>query len=724
MTDVTFSRRIENLSSVLDDISSSPVLAKERAAAYRRFAGIAGLEIPEESETTEAVHETWEDLDNEGTIDVFAFRADMIQRGYDSHWADATFKAFDIKKDGEINKCEYFLGVLMATESDKLAAFNDKKWNDFRCKMLFSFYCNASGVMGAADFARCVKDLTSINRQVEKIINEVGAVDSSWMCNRDEFIELVSSGNIDVFSHENISRMHKPPKKPTHRVTLDDRLITTDNCSPNLDTHVSTTIPLEGKAPGLVVHADLLPTYHWPQTILYDRNNAAYKIASFVMQQVIGLVYLQLPAEKMDEPHDLWIQKRVVLSTLLGTTERERQFQYVQQLCEAAKKIFTAQPTVVNVDAPCKVFGDIHGQFRDMLLLFSRYGFPSHRGGDIELSSYVFNGDWVDRGPHQLETVLFLFSIKILYPTRVYLVRGNHEFKQQNKNMSRCGAVGFDKACWSAFKGMLGNVAYRHVHKAFDMLPLVAVVDNSIAVMHGGLGDGSWTLDDIRALKRPISSELSSEIVFNVVWSDPIPELPMDARKGAHTSERDNFRGLIKRFAMDITEKWCARENLSLIIRSHEYNPSGFLVMHGGRLITVFSARNYMDTQLNDSALLLLAYDDTHSLRVKIKTLSKKSTPNSSQPISAQFGTVGSGTSLLDAIQIQPLSDIERENSFDSIISKVESDTSDADLKLPESGVDSANDQVESDQDKKKNSTFVKSLRRSVKDFKIFGNKK
>lgn len=55
----------------------------------------------------------------------------------------------------------------------------------------------------------------------------------------------------------------------------------------------------------------------------------------------------------------------------------------------------------------------------------------------------------------------------------------------------------------------------------------------------------SWTLDDIRALKRPISSELSSEIVFNVVWSDPIPELPMDARKGAHTSERDNFRGTV-----------------------------------------------------------------------------------------------------------------------------------------------------------------------------------
>jgi hypothetical protein len=52
-----------------------------------------------------------------------------------------------------------------------------------------------------------------------------------------------------------------------------------------------------------------------------------------------------------------------------------------------------------------------------------------------------------------------------------------------------------------------------------------------------------WTLDDVRAIERPLTSELENEMVFNMVWSDPIPELPMDPRKGAHTSERDNFKG-------------------------------------------------------------------------------------------------------------------------------------------------------------------------------------
>ena len=60
---------------------------------------------------------------------------------------------------------------------------------------------------------------------------------------------------------------------------------------------------------------------------------------------------------------------------------------------------------MVRVCAPAKVFGDLHGQLRDLLLLFAHHGFPSHRGGDVEAVAYVFNGDFVDRGAHQLEVL-------------------------------------------------------------------------------------------------------------------------------------------------------------------------------------------------------------------------------------------------------------------------------------------------------------------------------
>ena len=71
---------------------------------------------------------------------------------------------------------------------------------------------------------------------------------------------------------------------------------------------------------------------------------------------------------------------------------------------------------VIVVVAPpgSKVFGDTHGQLRDLLALFAAFGFPSHRdGGDVESVSYVFNGDFVDRGAHQLEVVTLLFALKV-----------------------------------------------------------------------------------------------------------------------------------------------------------------------------------------------------------------------------------------------------------------------------------------------------------------------
>ena len=52
--------------------------------------------------------------------------------------------------------------------------------------------------------------------------------------------------------------------------------------------------------------------------------------------------------------------------------------------------ILQMEPTVVKAVAPAKIFGDVHGQLRDLLLLFDKYGFPSHHGGDIETTTYLY----------------------------------------------------------------------------------------------------------------------------------------------------------------------------------------------------------------------------------------------------------------------------------------------------------------------------------------------
>jgi protein phosphatase len=86
------------------------------------------------------------------------------------------------------------------------------------------------------------------------------------------------------------------------------------------------------------------------------------------------------------------------------------------------------------VRAPLKIFGDIHGQYSDLMSFFALYGSPFENGRkkDIENFDYLFLGDFVDRGSHSLETICLLLALKALFPKQVHLIRGNHEDYQIN----------------------------------------------------------------------------------------------------------------------------------------------------------------------------------------------------------------------------------------------------------------------------------------------------
>lgn len=73
----------------------------------------------------------------------------------------------------------------------------------------------------------------------------------------------------------------------------------------------------------------------------------------------------------------------------------------IVQLCNDAEKLISEEPTVLQLHAPIKIFGDLHGQFGDLMRLFEEYGTPS-TAGDITYIDYLFLGDYVDRGAHSL----------------------------------------------------------------------------------------------------------------------------------------------------------------------------------------------------------------------------------------------------------------------------------------------------------------------------------
>ena len=95
----------------------------------------------------------------------------------------------------------------------------------------------------------------------------------------------------------------------------------------------------------------------------------------------------------------------------------------VKKICEAAKEALAAEANVVAVKAPVTVVGDIHGQFADLVEMFAI-------GGAAPGTNYLFLGDYVDRGYDSVETVCTVMALKARWPSRVTLLRGNHESRQ------------------------------------------------------------------------------------------------------------------------------------------------------------------------------------------------------------------------------------------------------------------------------------------------------
>lgn len=220
------------------------------------------------------------------------------------------------------------------------------------------------------------------------------------------------------------------------------------------------------------------------------------------------------------------------------------------------------------------------GQFFDLLEIFRLNGYPS------DTHAYLFNGDFVDRGSWSTEIALLLYAYKWLRPNGIFLNRGNHETDDMNK------VYGFEGECRAKYN----ETMFKVFSESFSALPLATLIGNKYLVLHGGLfSDDNTTLDDIRKLNRHNQRQPGQQgLMMEMLWTDPQTEPGRGPSK----------RGVGLQFGPDVTKRFCEKNGLEAIIRSHEVRMEGYEVEHDGRCITVFSAPKYCDATENKGAFI------------------------------------------------------------------------------------------------------------------------
>uniref|UniRef100_A0A673CIJ2 Serine/threonine-protein phosphatase n=1 Tax=Sphaeramia orbicularis TaxID=375764 RepID=A0A673CIJ2_9TELE len=242
----------------------------------------------------------------------------------------------------------------------------------------------------------------------------------------------------------------------------------------------------------------------------------------------------------------------------------------IRGLCLKSREIFLSQPILLELEAPLKICGDVHGQYYDLLRLFEYGGFPPE-------------------SKQSLETICLLLAYKIKYPENFFLLRGNHECASINR------IYGFYDECKRRYNIKL----WKTFTDCFNCLPVAAIVDEKIFCCHGGLSPDLQSMEQVRRVMRPTDVP-DQGLLCDLLWADPDKDV---------LGWGENDRGVSFTFGADVVTKFLHKHDMDLICRAHQVVEDGYEFFAKRQLVTLFSAPNYCGEF--DNAGAMMSVDET-----------------------------------------------------------------------------------------------------------------
>lgn len=323
------------------------------------------------------------------------------------------------------------------------------------------------------------------------------------------------------------------------------------------------------------------------------------------------------------------------------------------ELSALACATLQSEPRCLALSSPTYVFGDLHGNLRDLSFFAGRIWQPL--GVSLSAGSLLFLGDYVDRGAMSLEVVAYLLALKLLHPRKVFLLRGNHETRAVNGLEEIYGGACLLAQCRARFGDERGRQLWDQLNSAFDRLPLAATIDNDVFCVHGGIPrppvvssspQAAATLSEIQRLPavasldtllessgsrqrglstatpQPSPLEKQQAMISELLWGDPVRGSEADEEEGAGLDAQGFGRsargGAAITFGARAVGNFLAANGLSRILRAHEAAVEGVSLSQSARVVTLFSTS--ADHGLGASATCACALVENQQLRVFNRT--------------------------------------------------------------------------------------------------------